>query len=59
VLPVTVGDWNLVNRIIMPLIDTPGQVTSISSLPNPVQGDGATGLGDINYSLRGLKPTSS
>ncbi len=51
VLPVTVGDWNLVNRIIAPLIDTPGQVTGIPGIPNPVQGDGATGLGDINYSL--------
>ena len=51
VLPVTVGDWNLVNRLIAPLIDTPGQVTGIPGIPNPVQGDGATGLGDINYSL--------
>ena len=51
VLPVTIGDWNFVNRIIAPLIDTPGQVTGIPSLPEPIQGDGATGLGDINYSL--------
>jgi hypothetical protein len=51
VLPVTVGEWNLVNRIIAPLIDTPGQVTGTPNLPNPIQGDGATGLGDINYSL--------
>lgn len=51
VLPVTVGEWNFVNRIIVPLIDTPGQVTGLPDLPNPVQGDGATGLGDINYSL--------
>lgn len=27
VIPVTVGDWNLINRVIMPLIDTPGMVT--------------------------------
>ena len=51
VVPVTVGDWNLVNRVIAPLIDTPGQVTGIPGIPNTVQGDGATGLGDINYSL--------
>jgi hypothetical protein len=51
VVPATVDDWNLVNRVIALLIDTPGQVTGIPSLPNPVQGDGATGLGDINYSL--------
>lgn len=51
VLPVTVGDWNLVNRVIAPLVDTPGQVTGLPGIPNPVRGDGATGLGDINYSL--------
>ena len=51
VVPVTVGDWNLVNRVIVPLIDTPGQVTGLPGIPNPIQGDGATGLGDINYSL--------
>lgn len=51
VIPVTVGDWNLVNRVIMPLIDTPGQVTGIPGIPDPIRGDGATGLGDINYSL--------
>jgi len=51
VIPVTVGDWNLINRVIMPLIDTPGLVTGTPEIPNPVQGDGATGLGDINYSV--------
>jgi len=24
VIPITVGDWNLINRVIIPLIDTPG-----------------------------------
>jgi len=51
VIPVTVGDWNLINRIIFPLIDTPGQVAGTPDIPNPQPGDGATGLGDINYSL--------
>ena len=51
VIPVTVGDWNLINRVIVPLIDTPGLVTGTPAIPNPVQGDGATGLGDINYSV--------
>jgi hypothetical protein len=51
VIPVTVGDWNLINRVIMPLIDTPGLVTGTPEIPNPVQGDGASGLGDINYSV--------
>ena len=51
VIPITVGDWNLINRVIIPLIDTPGQVTGTPEIPNPPPGDGATGLGDINYSL--------
>jgi hypothetical protein len=51
VVPITVGDWNLVNRAIIPLIDIPGDVTGIPELPNPTSGNGATGLGDINYSL--------
>ena len=51
VIPVTVGDWNLVNRVIVPLVDSPGEVSGLPSIPNPIPGDGATGLGDINYSL--------
>jgi hypothetical protein len=51
VVPVTVGNWNLVNRAIVPLIDSPGEVAGTPGIPNPTEGDGATGLGDINYSL--------
>jgi hypothetical protein len=51
VIPITVGDWNLINRIIAPLIDSPGEVAGTPGIPNPIPGDGATGLGDINYSL--------
>ena len=51
VIPITMGDWNLINRVIMPLIDTPGMVTGTPEIPNPVGGDGATGLGDINYTV--------
>jgi hypothetical protein len=50
-IPVTVGDWNLVHRAIIPLNDGPGEITGTPNIPNPVPGDGATGLGDINYSL--------
>jgi hypothetical protein len=50
VLPQTIGDWNLIHRIILPLIDTPGMVTGTPEIPTPIQGDGATGLGDTNYS---------
>jgi hypothetical protein len=51
VIPVTVGDWNLVNRLTVPIIGSPGEVAGLPSIPNPVSGDDATGLGDINYSL--------
>lgn len=51
VIPITVGDWNLINRLIIPLIDSPGEVSGLPSIPNPIPGDGATGLGDINYSV--------
>ena len=51
VIPVTVGDWNLINQVIIPLIDTPGMVTGTPEIPTPIPGDGATGLGDINYSV--------
>ena len=44
VIPVTFGDWNLINRVLMPLIDTPGLVTGTPEIPNPVPGDAATGL---------------
>jgi hypothetical protein len=51
VVPITVGNWNLVNRAIVPLIDSPGEVAGTPEIPNPIEGNGATGLGDINYSL--------
>ena len=51
VIPVTVGEWNFINRVIVPLIDVPGPITGTPEIPNPVPGDGASGLGDINYSV--------
>jgi hypothetical protein len=59
VIPVTVGDWNLVNRIIAPIIRAPTGVSGIPAIPNPTPVDNSnggnsqkkTGLGDINYSL--------
>jgi hypothetical protein len=50
VVPFTVGDWNLVSRAIIPLVDSPGEVNTPDN-PNPIPGDDSTGLGDINYSL--------
>jgi hypothetical protein len=57
VYPVTVGDWNLVNRLIVPIADAPGGVTT-PGVPNPTGGGRETGLGDINYSLF-LNPVES
>jgi hypothetical protein len=42
VIPVKVGPVNLINRIILPIVTQPAVVSG---------GDGATGLGDINYQL--------
>jgi len=53
VIPVTVGDWNLINRAIIPVIRVPGPVGGLPNLPNAdLEQEGSTwGLGDINYSV--------
>ncbi len=54
VVPVTVGDWNLVNRLIIPLADAPGGVPGLAGNPgvgDPKKTSRTSGLGDINYSL--------
>jgi hypothetical protein len=51
VIPVTVGEWNLINRIILPLIYVPGQISGTADIPTGAKGGSAFGLGDINYSL--------
>jgi hypothetical protein len=54
VIPVTVGNWNLVNRFIVPLANAPGGVTNLPSNPgigDPTEPGSVTGLGDINYTL--------
>jgi hypothetical protein len=52
VVPVTVGDWNLVNRALIPMGHVDGAISGPGN-PSPAPGDGgsASGLGDINYSL--------
>ena len=51
VVPVNIGEWNLVNRAIIPLGSVDGAIQGPNN-PSPGQGDGgsASGLGDINYS---------
>lgn len=54
VYPVTAGDWNLVNRLIVPLVNAPGGVPGLPDNPgigDPTKTDRTSGLGDINYSL--------
>lgn len=47
VYPFRVGEWNLVNRTIIPLIDAPGPISGNPGNPSPSKGAGAFGLGDI------------
>ncbi len=52
VVPVTVGDWNLINRALIPLlVSVDGLIGGTAGIPYGSTGDRATGLGDINYSL--------
>ena len=51
VIPVTVGDWNLINRVIAPLVSVEGFIEGTPEIPEGEEGNGATGLGDINYSV--------
>ena len=57
VIPFTVGNWNLINRVIAPLISAPGGIVVPPAIPEGVQGSRVFGLGDINYSLF-LSPAS-
>ncbi len=53
VYPVTVGNWNFVNRALIPIANAPGGITLPSNPGIGEVGDGGRsfGLGDINYSL--------
>ena len=50
VYPVTVGDWNLVSRALIPIANVDGPIPGPGN-PSPGPGGSASGLGDINYSL--------
>jgi len=53
VIPVTVGDWNLISRALIPaLVSVDGFIAGTPSIPEGQPSDDRkTGLGDINYSL--------
>ena len=50
VIPQTVGNWNLIHRVILPIVSVEGFIAGKPEIPVGQPGDGATGLGDINYS---------
>lgn len=50
VVPVTVGDWNLVNRALIPIGHVDGPIQGPDN-PSPSGMGSASGLGDINYSI--------
>ena len=53
VVPITVGNWNLINRALIPaLVSVDGYIEGTDQIPQGSPGrDRKTGLGDINYSL--------
>ena len=53
VIPVTIGDWNLINRAIIPaLVSVDGYIEGTPEIPQGYPAnDRKTGIGDINYSL--------
>ena len=53
VITVTVGDWNLISRALIPaLVSVDGFIAGTPSIPEGQPSDDRkTGLGDINYSL--------
>ena len=51
VIPFTVGDWNIINRTIVPVIYLPDITAGLPELPEGVNGGSTFGLGDINTSF--------
>jgi hypothetical protein len=49
VVPQNIGEWNIIHRAIIPYINLEGYHPGRPELPNPSFGEGANGLGDINY----------
>ena len=53
VIPVTIGDWNLINRALIPaLVSVDGYIEGTPDIPQGRPSmDRKTGIGDINYSV--------
>ena len=50
-IPFTIGDWNIINRTIVPLIYLPDVTSGLPELPAGVDRGDTFGLGDINHSI--------
>ena len=50
-IPFTVGDWNIINRTIVPVIYLPDVTAGLPELPEGISGGETFGLGDINHSV--------
>ncbi len=51
VIPQKMDNWMLIHRVIIPYISVDGFHSGRPELPNPSTGEGASGLGDINYTV--------
>jgi len=49
IIPVSIGNWNMINQLSMNFIGTNGVVNGIAELPEPYPGSGVSGLGDTNF----------
>ena len=50
VYPLSMGSWNAVNRLILPIMDLPSSSGGIPEVPGQTVGtNGQSGLGDINF----------
>lgn len=51
VIPLQAGQWNLINRTIMPLIYLPDLTDGLPELPEGIDSTSKFGLGDINHTV--------
>ncbi|NOQ64306.1 MAG: hypothetical protein GQ582_07325 [Methyloprofundus sp.] len=56
VIPIKFDGWNIINKLTLNIMGTPGDITGIKGLPQPYTGDGhggsdgyATGLADMDF----------
>jgi hypothetical protein len=58
VIPINLGDWNLINRTIIPFASVSGEIGGLPGLPEGADGGRVWGLGDINHTTF-LSPADS